>query len=274
MINWTSLLCLVNVAVVSSVVMWTRQLEETHVHESNFRETIKMLVVQDRGGLGGEDAVGKMATARNLRDSGSDSDGDEGRDRDSDTEALLRNDNKGNEPNINAIQNDKDQAKLAGVQNQAFSAAATNLPTAAAEVPTNTSLNEQQERSRRSINQPAQAKNDCQQQQKANAGAGAALVKLESNERDRRAEEILRQKKYNSNINAARKFLRFGEQRGSTDSSFLGSEISNVAMEQEIDYTNVFDRKHGYDGPGLRDTQDGKGLNEQAIRIGFLDRDK
>lgn len=45
-------------------------------------------------------------------------------------------------------------------------------------------------------------------------------------------------------------------------------------MDQEIDYTNVFDRKHGFDGRGLRDTQDGKGLNEQAIRIGFLDRDK
>lgn len=46
-------------------------------------------------------------------------------------------------------------------------------------------------------------------------------------------------------------------------------------MDQEIDYTNVFDRKHGFDERGLtRDTQDGKGLNEQAIRIGFLDRDK
>ena len=97
--------------------MWTRQLEETQVHESNFRETIKMLVVQDRGGLGGDDTGGKMATARNLRDSGSDSDGDEGRDRDSDTDALLRNDNKGNELNVNAVPNDKDQAKLTGVQN-------------------------------------------------------------------------------------------------------------------------------------------------------------
>lgn len=114
LINWTSLLCLVNVAVISSVVMWTRQLEETHVHESNFRETIKMLVVQDRGGLGGDESGGKMATARNLRDSGSDSDGSEGRERDSDTDALLRNDNKGNELNVNAVLNEKDQAKVGG----------------------------------------------------------------------------------------------------------------------------------------------------------------
>lgn len=144
LINWTSLICLVNVAVVSSVIMWARQLEETHVHESNFRETIKMLVVQDRAGLGGDNAGGKTATARNLRDSGSDSDGDEGRDRDSDTDALLRNDNRANDLNVNGILNEKDQTKLAGggKQSQAFSAAATNIPTATAAVATNSSLNE------------------------------------------------------------------------------------------------------------------------------------
>ena len=90
-------------------------------------------------------------------------------------------------------------------------------------------------------------------------------------EKKRRAQEIQRQKQYNANINSARKFLRFGEQRFSTDSSFIGSEISNIAMEHEIDYTNIFDRKQGHENT-IRETQDHKGLNEQAIRIGFLDR--
>ena len=115
---------------------------------------------QDRGGLGGDEAAGKMATARNLRDSGSDSDGSEGRDRDSDTDALLRNDNKGNDLNINAVLNEKDQTKMGGGQTQAFSTAATTVPTATAGVPTNTSMNEQNERSRRSITQAASGKKE------------------------------------------------------------------------------------------------------------------
>lgn len=131
-----------------------------------------------------------MATARNLRDSGSDSDGSEGRDRDSDTDALLRNDHKGgNDPlNVNAILNEKDPAKLggAGGQAQAFSTAATNIPTLTAG-PTNTSINEQNEKSKRSI---TQGKKDGLQPQ--NAGSTTAPLKPESNERDRRAEEILR----------------------------------------------------------------------------------
>jgi len=44
-------------------------------------------------------------------------------------------------------------------------------------------------------------------------------------------------------------------------------------MEQEIDYSDIFDRKKNR-GAERRDTYPSKGLNDQAIRIGFLDRDK
>jgi len=47
LINWTSLICVVGVSVVCSLLMWTTQMEESLVHETNFRESITMLVVQD-----------------------------------------------------------------------------------------------------------------------------------------------------------------------------------------------------------------------------------
>ena len=65
--------------------MWTRQMEETLVHESNFRETVKILVVHEKAMILGDDNL----NARNLRDSGSDSDGGQMRDKDSDTDPLI-----------------------------------------------------------------------------------------------------------------------------------------------------------------------------------------
>lgn len=47
LVNLTSLVCGLLVAVVCSLLMWTTQVEETMVHETNFRESITMLVVQD-----------------------------------------------------------------------------------------------------------------------------------------------------------------------------------------------------------------------------------
>ena len=54
-------------------------MEEAMVHENNFRETIKNLVIQDQNVV--------TATARNLRDSDSD---DKDSHRDSDTDVLIK----------------------------------------------------------------------------------------------------------------------------------------------------------------------------------------
>jgi hypothetical protein len=48
LINFTSLVCCANVAIVCSFLMWTTQLEESMVHQTNFKESITMLVVQDQ----------------------------------------------------------------------------------------------------------------------------------------------------------------------------------------------------------------------------------
>lgn len=47
LVNFTSLVCGLLVAVLCSLLMWTTQIEEALVHETNFRESITMLVVQD-----------------------------------------------------------------------------------------------------------------------------------------------------------------------------------------------------------------------------------
>lgn len=145
LINWTSLICLVFVSVICSLIMWTRQLEETLVHESNFRETVKILVVQDKAiVLGDEGQSPRNLKARNLRDSESDSDGIDMRDKDSDTDPLLCYKNQDNEPNMLAAMIEKDQAKMnSGQHNLALSTAATNIQTNAAPgAQMNTSLNE------------------------------------------------------------------------------------------------------------------------------------
>lgn len=67
LVNWTSLICVMMVSVVCSLLMWTTQVDEALVHETNFRESITMLVVQD--------------------DKETHSDGSSGRD--SDTDALA-----------------------------------------------------------------------------------------------------------------------------------------------------------------------------------------
>ena len=47
LITWTSLACGVVVSVISSLLMWTTQIEEALIHEINFKESISMLVVQN-----------------------------------------------------------------------------------------------------------------------------------------------------------------------------------------------------------------------------------
>ena len=55
LINWTSLICVMMVSVTCSLLMWTTQMDEALVHETNFRESITMLVVQDdQDSLGGD----------------------------------------------------------------------------------------------------------------------------------------------------------------------------------------------------------------------------
>jgi uncharacterized protein YacL len=48
LINWTSLLFTVIVSVFCSLLMWTIQMEESMIHENNFKESIRMLVVSDK----------------------------------------------------------------------------------------------------------------------------------------------------------------------------------------------------------------------------------
>jgi hypothetical protein len=47
MINWISLTIGFFVSIICSLLMWTIQMEESIVHETNFRESMKMLVVSD-----------------------------------------------------------------------------------------------------------------------------------------------------------------------------------------------------------------------------------
>jgi hypothetical protein len=64
-------------------------LEETLVHESNFRETVKILVVHEKGNILGDDKEKSNIKARNLRDSGTESEASDQRDGESDTDPLL-----------------------------------------------------------------------------------------------------------------------------------------------------------------------------------------
>mmetsp|Transcript_34372 Transcript_34372/g.52658 ORF Transcript_34372/g.52658 Transcript_34372/m.52658 type:complete len:91 (-) Transcript_34372:401-673(-) len=45
LLNWVTLSCSWVVSVVCSLLMWTTQIEEAIVHETNFKESIQMLVV-------------------------------------------------------------------------------------------------------------------------------------------------------------------------------------------------------------------------------------
>lgn len=46
LVNWTSLVFGILVSIFCSLIMWTIQMEESMIHEANFKESIKMLVVQ------------------------------------------------------------------------------------------------------------------------------------------------------------------------------------------------------------------------------------
>jgi hypothetical protein len=47
MINWISLGFGFFVSISGSFLMWTMQMEESLIHETNFRESMKMLVISD-----------------------------------------------------------------------------------------------------------------------------------------------------------------------------------------------------------------------------------
>ena len=48
LINWTTLILGMFVVITCSLLMWTTQMEESMVHEKNFRESITMLVIKDK----------------------------------------------------------------------------------------------------------------------------------------------------------------------------------------------------------------------------------